>query len=280
MGVHTLNDIAPNGWEKVQLHELTQSMRQKDMKFVNCLNKIHTTVPLQGAEDRMLQLHELKLNPNNENCPNDAMHVYAQNVHCDAWNECRLKLLPGREFINIATDSRKDDCTELANVTMCTNPHETGNLKKVVTVKINVRVMMTTNIDVTDGLTNGVMVTVTNVVIDQTTGKISIILVAFDSEHVGQEAIYKSIYHSINQNAVPIHCTQATVPVQKKASFQATRSQFPLTLTWAVTIHKCQGLTLPEIVIDMTHVKGKFKPREAYVAFSRVRTLEKLHIIK
>ena len=40
----TLNDIAPNGWEKVQLHELTQSMRQKDMKSVNCLNKIHTTV--------------------------------------------------------------------------------------------------------------------------------------------------------------------------------------------------------------------------------------------
>ena len=34
--VHMLNDIAPNGWEKMQLHELTQSMRQKDMKFVNC----------------------------------------------------------------------------------------------------------------------------------------------------------------------------------------------------------------------------------------------------
>ena len=32
--VYTLNDIAPNGWEKMQLHELTQSMRQKDMK--NC----------------------------------------------------------------------------------------------------------------------------------------------------------------------------------------------------------------------------------------------------
>ena len=29
----------------------------------------------------------------------------------------------------------------------------------------------------------------------------------------------------------------------------------------------------------MTHAKGKFKPREAYVAFSRVRTLGKLHII-
>ena len=37
--VHTLNDIASNGWEQMQLHELTQSMRQKDMKFVKCLKK-------------------------------------------------------------------------------------------------------------------------------------------------------------------------------------------------------------------------------------------------
>ena len=33
--------------------------------------------------------------------------MYMQNVHCDAWNENRLKLLPGREFRNIATDSKK-----------------------------------------------------------------------------------------------------------------------------------------------------------------------------
>ena len=114
------------------------------------------------------------------------MHVYAQNVHCDAWNENRLILVPGKEFTNIATDSKKDDYTELANVTMPTNPCETGNLQKGLTVKINARVMITTNIDVADGLTNGAMDTVTNVVIDQTTGKMSVILVAFDSEHVGQ----------------------------------------------------------------------------------------------
>ena len=115
----------------MQLHELTQSRRQKDIKFVNCLNKIGTTVPLKGSEDRMLQACELNLNPNNENYPHDAMQVYAQNVHCDAWNEYRLKLLSGREFTNIATDIKKDDCTELENVTMPTNPHETGNLKKL-----------------------------------------------------------------------------------------------------------------------------------------------------
>ena len=77
--VHTLNDITPNGWEKMQLHELTHSMRQNDMKFVKCLNKINTTVPLEGSqEDRMLQSHELKLNPNHENYPHDGMHVYAK----------------------------------------------------------------------------------------------------------------------------------------------------------------------------------------------------------
>ena len=96
--VHTLNDNAPNGWEKTLLHELTQSIRQKDM-FVNCLNKICTTVPLESSEeDRMLQSHELKLNPNHENYPHDAMHVYARNVHCDAWNENRLKLLPQKKI--------------------------------------------------------------------------------------------------------------------------------------------------------------------------------------
>ena len=48
------------------------------MKFLNCLIKICTTVPLEASKgDRMLQVHELKLNPNNDNYPCDAMHVYA-----------------------------------------------------------------------------------------------------------------------------------------------------------------------------------------------------------
>ena len=98
-------------------------------------------------------------------------------------------MLPGKEFTNIAKDSKKDDCTEPADVTMPTNPCETGNLKKVLIVKNNARVMITTNIDVTDGLTKGAVGTVRNVIIDETMGKMSIILVSIDSEHVGQEAM-------------------------------------------------------------------------------------------
>ena len=77
--------------------------------------------------------------------------------------------------------------------------------------------MITMNIDVVDGLTNGAMGTVSNVIIDQTTGKMSVILVAFDSEHVGQETMHTSVYNSIYQNAVPIHCTQVTFTIDKKS---------------------------------------------------------------
>ena len=139
-----------------------------------------------------------------------------ENAYCDEWNTYKLKLLPGKEFTNIATDSKKNDCTELSNITMPTNPHETGNLKKILIVKGNARVMITTNIDVSDLLTNGAMGTVTNVVINERTGKMITILVAFDSEHVGQEAIHTSVYKSKNKNAVPIYKTQATFPKHKK----------------------------------------------------------------
>ena len=116
---------------------------------------------------------------------------------------------------------------------MPTNPHETGNLKKVLTVKINARVMITTNIDVTDGLTNGAMGTVTNVVIDETTGKISTILVTFDSKHVGQEAMHTSVYNSRNQNAVPLYQAQATFHIQKKSIISSNKN--------SVSINTCLG---------------------------------------
>ena len=76
--------------------------------------------------------------------------------------------------------------------------------------------MITANIDVTDRLTNGAMGTVTNVVIDDRTGKMITILGSFDSKHIGQEAMHTSVYKSTNQNAVPIYQTQATFPIHKK----------------------------------------------------------------
>ncbi len=52
--------------------------------------------------------------------------------------------------------------------------------------------------------------------------------------------------------------------------------QYPLRLAYAVTIHKAQGLTLDKVYIDFD--RGMFAHGQAYVAFSRARSLEGLEV--
>ena len=54
--------------------------------------------------------------------------------------------------------------------------------------------------------------------------------------------------------------------------------QIPLRLAWAVTVHKSQGQTYDEVVIDMG--RGAFSPGQTYIALSRVRSLEGLYLTR
>ena len=49
---------------------------------------------------------------------------------------------------------------------------------------------------------------------------------------------------------------------------------FPLILAYAVTIHKCQGLSLDCAIVDLSD--QVFSEGMAYVALSRVRTIDGL----
>ncbi|NQT07294.1 MAG: ATP-binding domain-containing protein, partial [Candidatus Omnitrophica bacterium] len=57
-----------------------------------------------------------------------------------------------------------------------------------------------------------------------------------------------------------------------------TFTQYPIKLAWAVTIHKSQGHTFDDIIIDLGN--GAFSHGQVYVALSRCRTLEGISLAK
>lgn len=106
--------------------------------------------------------------------------------------------------------------------------------------------------------------------------EVSLVLIKFDHSMVGTTAASQIHYRDQYPNAVPISRHEAVFNIGRKKTVQVSRRQFPLVLAWATTIHKVQGLTLNQIVVDM---KGHaFNAGQAYVAFSRVKSLQGLFI--
>ena len=132
---------------------------------------------------------------------------------------------------------------------------------------------LTTNVSVVDGMTNGA-----EKIDCRVPGSLrpSIIWVLFQEQHIG--SVYRRQYsHLYNTNVekswVPI--LEVTRQVRKH-QVQVLHRQFPLRPSAAKTIHRCQGDTLDEAVVDLPSSK---REHMHYVALSRLIKISGLHIL-
>ena len=66
-------------------------------------------------------------------------------------------------------------------------------------------------------------------------------------------------------------------PTEKGCAFNFSRRQFPIIPAFAMTINKAQGSTVEELGVDLT--SDVFSHGQAYVAYSRVRGWQYLHVL-
>lgn len=122
---------------------------------------------------------------------------------------------------------------------------------KVLKLKAGTRVMLTWNLDTENKLVNGSVGTVEEVFQNQ-------VIVNFDD--VGKIIVTKQTWNVFDENG----------------KILATAKQIPLVVCYALTIHKCQGVSLPKAIID---IKDCFCNHQVYVALSRVRSLDGLKLL-
>ena len=91
----------------------------------------------------------------------------------------------------------------------------------------------------------------------------------------------RSSYLGRHNSWVAFEKCETEIPIKKgSASPSIKRTQFPLTLAWASTVHRVEGLSLEQGVIDFDLRKQKsLGLDQIYTALSRVKTYDNLYCI-
>ena len=113
-------------------------------------------------------------------------------------------------------------------------------------LKIGAKVMLTVNVDIQDRLINEQTRNVKHIEFVQ--GSIHKVYIKFSDEQAGLGAMRSSYLGSQNSWVATEKCE---IEILIKKGFPSIKwTQFPLTLAWASTVQKVQGLSLEQCVVD------------------------------
>ena len=219
--------------------ELTQVFRQNDNDFVNILAQVRAGTMPESTLRALLARCSAPLSLEDGILPTQ---LFTHRADVDAINSRQLESLAG----DCVTFKAKDSGRDLAALeASCPAP-------RILKLKVGAQVMLTRNISPKLGLVNGA-----RGVVERFT-------------NLGMPVVK---FIQGDGKAMPI--SREDYSIRVGGSEIAMRSQFPLALAWAVTVHKSQGLTLDRVEVSLDRA---FEAGMAYVALSRAKSLEGLRI--
>lgn len=157
---------------------------------------------------------------------------------------------------------------------------------KQLELKVGAQVMLTKNIDVSKGLVNGAVGTVVEFTPQPPLTHLSYVADMYlQYPYLQEEHAQRWSEHNTHVPVVAFNCgvKQVVLPTAMREHLPYHADIFditvPLILCWAITIHKSQGTTLPQVIADLTPPwAAHMSPGQVYVALSRAQSIEGLQI--
>ena len=217
---------------------LTEQHRQDDNNFLELLAAIRSN---NFNDEHLSQLETRKITA--DALPDKAVKLYTHNINVDRTNDAMLETFSGKPKTFTMTSKGSPWLVETLQ-RGCLSPYN-------LILKVGAKVMFTKN-NPKEGFVNGTLGTVE--------GFDSYVGLPIIRTHDGRKITVEKMDWSVDENG----------------KSRAKISQLPLRLAWAITVHKSQGMSLDEAVVDLS---GVFEFGQGYVALSRVRRLAGLHLL-